>query len=88
MCLRSFTYKFNIMKSAHLLNRILVFVFLFTAKIAVFSQSQADLIPSDSAYLASIPIMVLSPESALLSLPSEVDNSSNIYFPNRDGGGL
>lgn len=76
------------MKQAYVLNRILVFVFLITTQITGFSQFQPDLLPCDSAYLASIPVMVLSPESAQLTLPAEVDNSSHIYFPNRDEGGL
>lgn len=54
--------------------------------IRVQSQMQPDLIQCDSVYYNSIPEMVLSPQSALLTLPNAVDNSTFLFFPRRDGG--
>jgi len=40
----------------------------------------------DEAYLSSLPPMVLSPQSAATTLPTEVDNSVQIYFPQQNNG--
>lgn len=40
----------------------------------------------DQAYLNSLPVMQLSAASAATALPSEVDNSQQIFFPHTDDG--
>jgi len=52
-----------------------------------YAQTESGYLPSDPAYISSLPVMILSPESALLTLPIEVDNSSTIYFPREDDTG-
>lgn len=45
-------------------------------------KSQYGLILDDPEYLDSLPILILSPVSDGISLPTTVDNSEFIYFPN------
>lgn len=52
------------------------------------AQTESGYLPSDPAYISSLPVMTLSPESALLTLPIEVDNSSTIYFPRKDNSSV
>ncbi len=40
--------------------------------------------PSSVTYYASLPVVTLSPQSAMLSLPNEIDNSLKPYFPQMD----
>lgn len=65
------------------LQLIIIGCFIKTA----YSQSESGYLPSDPAYIASLPIMELTPESAALDLPSEVDNSTTMFFPRRDVSG-
>ena len=43
-------------------------------------------IPDDQAYMNSLPVMQLSAASAATNLPTEVDNSQQIFFPHSDNG--
>jgi len=49
-------------------------------------QSSSGYLPDDSAWITTLPVMQLTPQSAALTLPSEVDNSALKYFPHEANG--
>jgi len=55
---------------------------------AFITQAQQNMIygyqGDDEAYFNSLPQMVLTPQSAATALPSEVDNSQQIFFPHEN----
>jgi hypothetical protein len=75
------------MKNFHLLT--LLFFGLFNLCFLFKGQSQqidsqSGYLPSSVQYYSGLPLVVPSPASLALSLPSEVDNSTKVFFPRED----
>ncbi|MBK7173640.1 MAG: T9SS type A sorting domain-containing protein [Bacteroidales bacterium] len=74
------------MKTTKLLKHFLVLTCIAISGIHAQSQivtSTSGYQPSDT-YYESLPIMTLSPQSASVVLPNEVDNSTKPYYPQKD----
>lgn len=73
------------------INKFILFI-LVSFLMATVGFSQQTMIygyqGDDESYFNSLPQMVLTPQSAATTLPSEVDNSQQIYFPRLDNNGL
>ncbi|MBW6491621.1 MAG: hypothetical protein K0B15_10575 [Lentimicrobium sp.] len=59
-------------------------LFVNTKIMSQVNPSPSGYIPSSQEYWDAIPLLTLSPQSASVTLPVEVDNSTQIFFPQKD----
>lgn len=67
--------------------RIIMLAMIMLVNIKIMAQvnpSPSGYIPSSQEYWDAIPLLTLSPQSASVILPVEVDNSTQIFFPQKD----
>ena len=75
------------MKTTKSVLRIILFAFLLHVTTSIPAQvnpSPSGYIPSSQEYWDAVPLMTLSPKSAAVNQPVEVDNSTQIFFPQKD----